>query len=256
MSYRAEFLKQCLVLDTETDSDNFRTAIIVETGVAIKDNNEWTIFQELHNPGKPIPPIVQSICYITDAMVVDKPIFTNVKDKFQDIVNGFNYMIAHNSFFDEQVLKNHGINFANKEFICTWRMVKKLFNDDSSVEHTNLPYLRFCFNLDVPIEMHCHRAGNDSYITAKLLEVILDKMENDKIIDQTIPYGPQILEWLKEPIIYKKMPFGKHKGELMDDVPLNYFKWAIGNMDSLNENADNYDPDLAASVILAVEKKL
>jgi hypothetical protein len=44
------------------------------------------------------------------------------------------------------------------------------------------------------------------------------------------------------------MPFGKHKGELMIDVPRSYWRWAMANMDSLNEEADNFDPDFAASV--------
>jgi DNA polymerase III epsilon subunit-like protein len=117
-----------------------------------------------------------------------------------------------------------------------------------SIEETNLPYLRFALELDVPIEMRCHRAGNDSYMTAKLLEVFVDIMEVEGLLDKELPYGPQIQDFSFSPIIYERMPFGKHKGELMTAVPHSYWQWAMRNTDWFNEEADNFDPDLAASI--------
>jgi exodeoxyribonuclease X len=256
MSLKEDFLQSCLVLDTETNSNEYKIAEIVEAGFVIREGDSWTIFQELHKPvDRPIPPKVESICYITNAMVADKPSFIDSKDVFQSVVDGYanGYLVAHNHFYDMRVLENHGINMANHTWICTWRLAKKIFNGIEDIEETNLPYLRFKLELDVPIEMHCHRAGNDSYITAKLLEVLVDLMEDMGIVDQTKPYGPQIAKWAAEPIIYERMPFGKHKGELMTDVPRSYWKWALENMDSLNEEADNFDPDFAASVAVCLE---
>jgi len=254
-THREEFLQNCLVLDTETTSDDYKVAEIIEAGFSIKDGDTWNIFQELHKPDLPISPIVQSICYITNAMVADSTRFLDVNKKFQEITDGFQYLIAHNYFYDMRVLQNHGVNTSSKQWICTWRMVKKLFNGDESVENTKLPYLRFRFALNVPISIICHRAGNDAYITAILLEYMLDKLEQEGVIDPNLPYGPQVVEWLEEPIIYRLMPIGKYKNWKMEDVPIDYWKWALNNMDSLNENADNYDPDFAASVSAAVSKK-
>ena len=251
MSLKEDFLQSCLVLDTETNSNEYKIAEIVEAGFVIREGDSWTIFQELHKPvDRPIPPKVESICYITNAMVADKPSFKDSKDVFQSVVDGYanGYLVAHNHFYDMRVLENHGINMPNHTWICTWRLAKKIFNGIPDIEETNLPYLRFKLELDVPIEMHCHRAGNDSFITGKLLEVLVDLMEDMGIIDQTKPYGPQIAKWAAEPIIYERMPFGKHKGELMTEVPRSYWKWALENMDSLNPEADNFDPDFAASV--------
>jgi DNA polymerase III epsilon subunit-like protein len=250
MSHKEEFLESCLILDTETTSDNYSIAEIIESGFVIRENDSWTIFQELHKPTVSIPPKVQSICYITNEMVADKFTFSDSKTTFSDVVNGYKdgYLVAHNYFYDMRVLGNHGIDTNNHVWICSWRIAKKLFMSIPEIEETNLPYLRFALELEVPIEMYCHRAGNDSYITAKLLEVLIDLMEAQGLIDPSLPYGPQILTWMSEPIIYERMPFGKHKGELMTDVPHSYWKWAMQNMDSLNEEADNYDPDFAASV--------
>lgn len=255
MSHKEDFLQSCLVLDTETTSDNYKIAEIIESGFVIREDNNWTIFQELHDtPSMAISPKVQSICYITPEMIANKPTFIDSKATFQSVVEGYKdgYLVAHNHFYDMRVLENHGLDTSKHNWICTWRMAKKIFNEIVEIEETNLPYLRFALALEVPIEMHCHRAGNDSFITGKLLEVLVDLMEAQGLLDETIPYGPQIAQWAAEPIVYKYMPFGKHKGELMTDVPHSYWKWAMQNMDSLNESADNFDPDFAASVHVAL----
>ena len=256
MSHREDFLQSCLVLDTETNSDVYKTAEIVESGFALYESGNWQIFQELHKPSSPIPPKVESICYITNKMVEDKPSFLESNEVFQEVVNGYQqgYLVAHNYFFDMKVLENHGIDTSTHTWLCTWRMAKKLFNNSPEIAETNLPYLRFALELDVPIEMHCHRAGNDSFITAKLLEVFVAMLEEMQVIDQTQPYGPQIVKWMNDPIIYDRMPFGKHKGELMVDVPSSYWNWAMKNTDWFNEDAETYDADLAASIERALDR--
>lgn len=255
MSHKEDFLQSCLILDTETNSDDYKIAEIVESGFVIREDNNWTIFQELHSPvDRPIPPIVESICYITNEMVKDLPPFTDSKDVFQNVIDGFStgFLVAHNHFYDMRVLERAGINTENHEWLCTWRMAKKMFNGDSEITSTSLPYLRFALKLDVPITMYCHRAGNDSFITGKLLEWVVDALEKNNTIDTTIPYGPQILAWLKTPIIYERMPFGKHKNELMTDIPLSYWNWGMKNTSWFDESADNFDPDLLASINVAL----
>lgn len=247
-----------MVLDTETTGKDYKTAEIIEAGFVMRDESDWTIFSELHKPlNGGIPAQVQAICYIVDSMVADKPSFIDSRDVFQDVVNSYSsingYFVAHNHFYDMRVLQNHGVDTTKCNWICTWRMSKKLFETIDEIEETNLPYLRFKLELDVPLEMYCHRAGNDSYITGKLLETLVDYMEGLGLLNLDEDYGPQIVQWAAEPIIYSKMPFGKHKGLLMKDVPRSYWSWAMQNMDSLNEQADNYDPDLAASIAAALE---
>lgn len=251
MSHKEDFLKSCLVLDTETNSDDYKIAEIIESGFVIREDENWTIFQELHKPiDRPIPPKVESICYITNKMVEDKPSFIDSLDVFQSVVDGYSngYLVAHNHFYDMRVLERHGIDTTKHNWICTWRMAKKLFTSIPEIEETNLPYLRFALELDVPIEMLCHRAGNDSFITAKLLEVFVDLMESQGLIDTDQPYGPQVADFASSPIIYERMPFGKHKGELLSSIPHSYWQWGMKNTDWFNEEADNFDPDLAASI--------
>ena len=257
MSHKEDFYQQCLIIDFETTGTDYKTAEIIESGFCIRENNEWVIFQELHKPASTkIPPMVESITYITNSMVENSPTFINAKDTFQVVVDGFvdGYAVGHNYFYDMKVGQNHGIIMPANS-ICTWRMAKKLFNGMNEIESTTLPYLRFALELDVPAEMRCHRGGNDCFITGKLLEVLVDLMESGNMLDLDMPYGPQIAQWAQEPIIYEKFPFGKHKGEYVDDVPVSYINWAFNNMDSLNEANDNFDADLAATLTLTLEKR-
>lgn len=256
MDRKEEFLQQCLVLDTETNSDDYRIAEIIESGFVIRENGDWTIFQELHKPTvSSIPPKVESICYITNKMVEDKLPFKENKETFQTVIDGYSdgYLVAHNHFYDMKVLGNHGIDTTKHRWICTWRMAKKLFNDVTDIEETNLPYLRFALELDIPIEMLCHRAGNDSYMTAKLLECFIDLMQGTDLLDMKHPLGPQLLDFSTSPILYSRMPFGKYKGELMTSVPHSYWQWAMKNTQWFDESADNFDPDLMASIYKALE---
>lgn len=250
MSFKEEFLQNCLVLDTETNSDDYRIAEIIESGFVIRKNSVWQIFDELHRPENVIPPTVQSICYITNNMVADKQPFTKHCDVFQEVVNKYanGYLVAHNYFFDMKVLSNHGIKFDSVKWLCTWRMAKKLFADIPSIESTSLPYLRFALDLDIPIDMICHRAGNDSFITGKLLEQLVTLAEDSGVIDTSQPYGPQLYDWINQPIIFTRMPFGKHKGTLMTEIPVSYWQWAVNNTTWFDDTAENHDPDLAASI--------
>lgn len=252
-----EFLKQCIVLDTETTSDDYKIAEIIESGFVTRNNNqEWDIYQQLHKPADPIPPKIESICYITNEMVNDHPPFSDTADKFQSIVDNFadGYVVAHNYFYDQRVLQNHGITLPEKS-ICTWRMAKKLFMNTPEIAETNLPYLRFALKLDVPIKFHCHRAGYDSLITGELLESMILLLEGYGIVDTSQDIGPQIHEYANSPIIYEKMPFGKYKGELMSSIPMSYWQWAMNNTHWFDETADNFDPDLMASIHKSLENQ-
>lgn len=256
MTKKEEFLKKCMILDTEDTSDEYASAEIIESAFVIRENGDWSIFQELHAPTKgPISPKIESICYITNEMLSGCTPFIHSSDTFQSVVDAYRdgFLVAHNSFFDQKVLERHGIDFRGTPWICTWRMAKKLFNNTPEISETNLPYLRFALKLDVPIEMHCHRAGNDSYITARLLETFVDILVETGEIDATCDIGPQIVDWANAPIIYERMPFGKHKGERLKDIPTSYWQWAMKNTNWFDDSADNHDPDLAASILRALE---
>ena len=38
----------------------------------------------------------------------------------------------------------------------------------------------------------------------------------------------KMIEVSKNPVLYRRMPFGKHKGMKMEEVPLDYLQWLAG----------------------------
>lgn len=262
MTNKNQFLTECMVLDTETTSLDFHVAEVIELGYCLLfKTGEWQMMGGLYSPTEgPVTPEVSAVTHITQKMVEGRPSFEACAENDLSMIirtlPGGGNLIAHNAFYDRSVLKKYNIDDSNSPWLCTMRMAKKLYADDDTVTQFNLPYLRYRFELEIPEGMSHHRATSDAYMTAKLLEHMVTEMEEEDILDTTKAYKPQIEEWLEAPVIINKMPFGKHKGKKLTEVPLSYWKWALGNLDSLNEEADEYDRDFAVSVALAVETML
>lgn len=252
MSKTTKFLQTCRVFDTETTSLDFRDAEIIQLATADYQPGWAVTYDQFFKPSKPIPPEVSAITYITNRMVANSPSFAEKKNVVQDMLNDKPFLVAHNAFYDEKVLKAH--NVLHSPIICTMRMAKKLYESDPTVTAYNLSYLRYALDLSIDDNMIAHRADDDSYVTAVLFEHLVDVAIEQWHIKPDGNIGQQLIDWLAEPIITHTMPFGKHKGQKMVDVPLSYWQWALENMDSLNEDKPEFDRDFSASVIHAVEK--
>lgn len=255
--YFSELFGRVAVIDFECTSEEPKTADVIEYGILTSDGGELFGQQSLCSPvNEEITPENSAITNITPKMVENEMPFTDPShlNIFESIIDGKDTFIAHNSFYDCMVLSRYIKN--DIPWICTMRMAKKLYAEDHTVTQFNLPYLRYRFEIlidDDSLEIDPHRALSDAYVTMHLFKFFVKEMESRNIIDTSKSYLEQILEWLKEPIIYEIMPFGKHKGKPMTDVPHGYWKWAINEMKQFDEKSDYYDPDLAESVYNALE---
>jgi len=257
MNNRGIFLQNCVVLDVETTSLDYKTAEVLELGYILTIEGERVRLNNLYKPHDIITPEISSITNITQRMVNDCAHFEDEAAQFIALVDAYGddgICIAHNAFYDSSVLKRYGFN--RDLWICTLRLAKKLFAEDNTITNFKLPYLRYRFGILDPADhkIEAHRADSDALVTSHLLEYFVILMEDRGIIDKDKPYAAQILAWLDEPIVFTQMPFGKHKGIPLVDVPLDYWKWALDKMDILDETKENYDADFAASVAIALEK--
>lgn len=240
MSERDIFLSQCIAIDTETTGKDYKTAEVIHLGIADKNGMRGEFF----SASIPVPHEVSALTHISNRMVQDKPIFTQAAIESFMPVNYNNYTyIAHNSFYDQQVLERYGFGDAN--WICSLKLAKKIYSENRL---HNLPYLRYFLGIDVSEELISHRADVDALVTFKAFEIMLTELENSGDVDKNQPYLPQLLAIMNAPVIMNKMPFGKHKGKLLKEIPLSYWQWAFENMDALNPEAENYDADFAESV--------
>lgn len=256
-----KLFQDCLVVDTETTSLDFRKAEVIQyasqdvLGVLETIGDEsYDVPNEFYKPATPISAKISSITTITNRMVDD---CVNFKDTLKDVqaeFDRFEYMIAHNAYYDDRIFKEYDLNTPTA--ICTLRLSRKLLADDTSIDEHTLSYLRYALDLPIPDDIPSHLADADVMVTALLFVHLVGVAQTQGIIDDNFDIGEQLIAYLEAPVITTIMPFGKHKGAKLTEVPISYWHWAVANMDSLNEKNPAYDKDFASSVDSAIEEIL
>jgi len=126
-------------VDLETTGTTAATDAITEIGIVRIETDpcdelslrvsEWSA---LVNPGIPIPPEIQALTGITNAMVRDAPSFSRVADKVAAMTADALF-VAHNARFDYGFLK-HAFARLQRRFsarvLCTVRLSRRLYPDE------------------------------------------------------------------------------------------------------------------------------
>jgi len=129
-------LSQALIfLDLETTGMAAAHERITEIGlVEVVEGKRIDSWSTLVNPQKRIPPFIQSLTGITDAMVRDAPSFEQLAPALIERLQG-KLLIAHNARFDYGFLKSE---FARLDLayrsrvLCTAKLSRKLFPEHRS----------------------------------------------------------------------------------------------------------------------------
>lgn len=155
------------IVDLETTGGTPTTDRITEIGIvrmadgAIVD--EWSA---LINPGVSIPPEIQRLTGITNAMVRDAPGFESLADEIAQRLDG-HLFVAHNARFDYGFLKN-AFARAQRAFtadvLCTVRLSRRL-----APEHASHGLDALMQRWQLPAEER-HRALGDARLVARLIE--------------------------------------------------------------------------------------
>ena len=211
--------------DTETTGIRADKDRIIE--IAAYDPVNKTTFERLINPGCKIPKEASAIHHISDEMVENEPSFDVISKEFCEFCQGNVVLIAHNNdAFDYHFLKNE---FTRCEAVMPeWKFLDSLkwarrYRKDLP-RHT-LQFLRETYGIQAN---NAHRALDDVIV----LHQVFTEMTDDLSIE-TI-YG-----LLKKPRDLQHMPFGKHQGKPLKELPKDYVRWLAGNgaFDKL-ENSD------------------
>jgi len=172
-------LGQSLVfLDLETTGMNATEERITEIGlVEVADGECVGSWSQLVNPGKSIPPFIQSLTGITNQMVRDAPSFEQLAPALYARLQG-KILIAHNARFDYGFLKSEfertGRSYRSR-VLCTAKLSRKLFP-----EHRR-------HNLDSLIERYrlsCsarHRALGDAEVLWRFVQTIYAQLDAAQI---------------------------------------------------------------------------
>ena len=193
-----------------------RNSKIIEIAAYREDTN--TYFHELVNPGIPIPPGSSKIHKITDPDVVSMPKIKEVLLQFNNFCQGENIiLIAHNNDgFDKIILQNEYI--FSKISLPSWDYL-----DTLKIARAVLPELGN-HKLDTLKEYYDINIG-DAHLA-------LDDVANMYQVYQKLKGDKTDLDMfnLSKNYIMKKMPFGKHRGILVKDLPDDYVDWMKKNL--------------------------
>ncbi len=191
-------------VDLETTGTDPSRDRITEIGIVrIRDGivaDEWST---LIDPGRPIPPEIQALTGISNAMVRDAPAFASVADLVRSRLTG-HVFVAHNARFDYGFLKAEYRRLGDRfqaEVLCTVRLSRKLYPDQAR------------HGLDALVARHRlgdegrHRALGDAKLIARFLSRASDDLGPD-VVDEAI------VQLLKRPARPGNLPEGA-----LEDIP-------------------------------------
>lgn len=215
--------KRALYYDTETTGTRADKDRIIE--IAAYDPVRKQTFVQFINPGIPIPQEATKIHNISDEMVKEAPSFKEVGGAFAEFCSGDVVLIAHNNdSFDKLFLdaefKRSELERPNWLFLDTLKWARKYRPD--LPRHT-LQHLREVYHIPAN---QAHRALDDVMVLYQVFTAMTDDLSIDTI-----------LELLSGTSKQNRMPFGKHQGKLLSEIPKDYIHWlkSTGAFDK-NEN--------------------
>jgi exodeoxyribonuclease X len=217
-----------IYLDTETTGSGQEDTLCQ---VAFK-TEEGKVVDELFNPGMPISIEAMAIHHITNEMVADKPPFKDspVYKELQILfADNDSILVAHNAKFDISMLKKEDLH--PQRSICTYKLARYL-DREGIIPQYNLQYLRYYLKLNV--DAAPHSALGDVLVLEGLFNRIYAKFK-----EQSSDPVSDMINISGSPVLVPRMPFGKHKGLKMGEVPLDYLEWLTGT---------NLDEDMAYTV--------
>lgn len=203
-----------IVADVETTGFTLPSAIVELAWAEVDENLEFIkrVCSRI-DPQIPIQPGASGVHGITNADVADEPTL----EEFLTVVepgafDGGIVVVAHNAAHDMQYLGPIIPELTG--VLCTLKCARKIYVE--APDH-KLQTLRYWLNLDVS-DAEAHSAAGDVEVTLALLKRLM----------QDSGLGLEgLLDISKAPMHIAKMPFGKHKGEKLADLPKPYVDWLL-----------------------------
>ena len=179
--------------------------------------------EELFKPELPIKFAAMEVTHFTNKDVKNKKPFQGSEMKRElDEIFKENIFVAHNAKFDIKMLEREGMKI--EKFIDTLK-VAQFLDPLGKLEAYRLQFLRYALDLDVK-NAQAHDALGDVRVLKALFIRLYEKMEKD-LGDEKLVID-KMVEISSNPVIYKKINFGKYAGEKLDEVvkkDKGYLEW-------------------------------
>ena len=201
-----------LIIDTETDQGRDPRPIQVAT-IDAMTGFEW---MKYFNSGRSISPVVIRIHGITDEDVAGLECFDLEAFELPQ------YLIGHNVRFDWRV-----IGSPSTKLICTVRLARVAFPEWSAYGQSKCIEQLLGKKQASRMTIAAHDALGDARMCYLLYQACCERLA----IAPTDFAAVHAIANKANPV--SKMPFGKHKGTLIKDVPISYVKWMLGNIHNM-----------------------
>ncbi|MGB0429126.1 MAG: exonuclease domain-containing protein [Bacteroidia bacterium] len=179
------------VVDIEATGGNHKNGRIIEIGI-VKIRNQTVVseYSTLVNPQQKIDKYVSKLTGITDAHIINAPLFADVANEIIEFL-GDSYFVAHNATFDytylRAELKKLGIEYTADQY-CTIDISRMVFPNEESYSLGKL-----CRSLNLGVEDR-HRALGDAQTTATLFIKLLQSADAKSVLQSTIRKGQGVLD--------------------------------------------------------------
>jgi exodeoxyribonuclease X len=203
-------MSKSIIFDTE--ATGIKEPVLIEAAwLELESIEPFAVtnpFVQRYNPGKQISLGALATHHIMDEELVDCPSASSFK-----LPDGVGYIIGHNVDFDWEVIGKPEI-----KRICTLALARKLWPDLDS--HTQSALLYYLDRNNAREQLrNAHSAFTDVGICAVILDHICQQL-NIKTVEDL--YGES-----EKARIPTTMPFGKHKGEKISEIPNYYKAWLL-----------------------------
>jgi DNA polymerase-3 subunit epsilon len=178
-----------IVLDLETTGASPTTGCaITEIGaIAIRGGEILEEFSSFVNPQVPLPEYIVNLTGITDEMLVDAPLISEVFPDFIDFIDRHEHvhLVAHNAPFDIGFLKAAATqlshNWPKYEVIDTVKLARRVI-DRSEILNYKLGTLSQFFETKA---LPNHRALDDVKTTVEVLHRLIERLSGYEVFTVT-----------------------------------------------------------------------
>lgn len=197
--------------DCETTGTNPRKDRIIELAAYAPDGEKS--FCTFIDPKMAIPAEITKITGINDEMVQGAPTIEEALKKFIDFCGEDAILIAHNNdafdkIFLEEEAKRSALSLPSWGFIDTLKWSRKYRSD---LPKHALQYLREVYQIPAN---NAHRALDDCIVLHQVFQQMIDDLSFE-----------QAQKLLSETAKLVRMPFGKHGGKPLSEIPKDYVTW-------------------------------
>jgi exodeoxyribonuclease X len=188
----------------------------------------------LVDPGRDIPITASAVHHLTARDVYKEPTAGVALDLLDMYIGSETICVAHNAQFDRPFLPV----LDDRRWICAQRLAQHLFPDAPAYKNQVLRYMFGGIDLDLEGRAP-HRAMADVIVTAFNLKHTLAEYLKSHADDVD-----ELIAFSASPILFRRILFGKHAGELFSDIPKSYLRWML--------EAD-FDDDIKYSARVALD---